>query len=117
MMNAYADNAVYIWSVGDSLVGKAAIANYWKDRRTKLIDSVTFLNDIWLPIKVNTPQRGPDMKGVWLLGWRQVMVKYKNGKKLGFWVHADAHFDGNDKIDRVIEYIDRAPIDKDLAKK
>ena len=36
-MNSYADNAVYRWSAGDSLHGKAAIAKYWKDRRSKVI--------------------------------------------------------------------------------
>jgi len=112
----FADNAVYAWSAGDSLAGKEAISKYWKDRRSKVIDSISFSNDIWLPIKVNTPQKGPDMAGVWLLGWYQVNVKYKNGKKLGFWTHVDSHFDSNDKIDRTVQYIDMAPINKALGK-
>lgn len=115
-MNSYADNAVYIWSAGDSLSGKAAIAKYWKDRRSKVIDSISFVNDIWLPLKVNQPQKGPDVAGVWLLCWHQTMVKYKTGKKLGFWVHVDNHYNSDDKIDRTIEYIDRAPINKALGK-
>ena len=115
-VSAYADNAVFLWSSGDSLSGKAAIMEYWKNRRTKVIDSIVYMNDIWLPIKVNQPQKGPDMPGVWLLGWYQVSVKYKNGKKIGFWMHVDSHFDGNDKIDRTIEYLDRAPINKALGK-
>ena len=109
-LNGYADNAVYAWSSGDSLVGKAAIEKYWKDRRGGVIDSIDFSNDIWIPIKVNTPQRGPDEPGVWLLSWYQVNVKYKTGKRLMFWVHTDHHFDANDKIDRSIQYIDMAPI-------
>lgn len=113
----YADNAVFQWSAGDSLAGKEAIAKYWKDRRANVIDSITFTNDIWLPLKVNTPQRGPDREGVWLLSWYQVNVKYKNGKKLVFWTHVDHHFDANDKIDRTIQYIDRAPINAAMAKK
>lgn len=115
-MMAYADNAVYHWSSGDSLAGKKAIADYWKERRSKVIDSISFTYDIWLPIKVNTPQKGPDAPGIWLLGWYQVHVKYKNGKKLVFWVHTDYHFDKNDKIDNVVAYIDRAPINKALGK-
>lgn len=115
-MNGYADNAIYRWSSGDSLVGKTAIANYWKERRTKIIDSIQFSNDIWLPIKVNQPQRGPDIVGIWLLGWYQVNARYKNGKKLMFWVHTDLHYDNNDKIDLAIQYIDRAPINKALGK-
>lgn len=114
-MDGYADNAVYRWSSGDSLVGKAAIANYWRNRRGKIIDSMRYSNDIWLPLKVNRPQKGPDVAGIWLLGWYQVNVKYKNGKKLQFWVHNDLHFDKNDKIDIAVNYIDRGPINKALG--
>jgi hypothetical protein len=109
-MSNYADNAVYLWSAGDSLAGKPAIEAYWKNRRMNTIDSLSYSNDIWLPIKVNVPQRGPDAPGIWLLAWCQVDVKYKNGKKLSFWTHIDHHFDANDKIDRTVQYIDRAPI-------
>jgi hypothetical protein len=116
-MNGFADNAVYQWSSGDSLAGKAAIATYWKDRRTNVIESISFTNDIWLPIKVNTPQKGPDMPGNWLLSWYQVTVKYKAAAKpLTFWIHTDHHFDANDKIDRTIQYMDRAPINAALGK-
>ena len=105
-----ADNAVLIWSSGDSLVGKQAINDYWKNRRGNVIDSLTIMNDIWLPIKVNTPQKGPDIPGVWLLSWYQSKVKYKNGKTLVVGIHNVQHFDANDKVDRVIQYLDRAPI-------
>jgi hypothetical protein len=111
----FADNATFRWSSGDSLVGKEAILKYWKDRRATVIDSLTFMNDIWLPIKVNTPQKGPDTKGVWLLSWYLVNAKYKNGKKLVFYVHTDFHFDDADKVDQAIQYIDRAPINKALG--
>lgn len=116
-MNDFADNASYRWSAGDSLVGKAAITKYWKERRGKIIDSLTYTNDIWLPLKVNTPQKGPDLAGNWLLGWSQVSAKYKNGKKLTYWVHVDYHFDASDKIDLVLTYIDRAPINRALGVK
>jgi hypothetical protein len=116
-MDAFADNAVYAWSSGDSLTGKQAISDYWTNRRTKVIDSLTFTNDIWLPIKVNRPQKGPDRVGVWLLCWYQVGVKYKNGKKLGMWIHTDMHFNNNDKIDRLINYLDSGPIKAALGTK
>lgn len=115
-MDGYADNAIYRWSSGDSLVGKTAIADYWKNRRGKVIDSLQFSNDIWLPLKVNRSQKGPDVPGIWLLAWYQVNVRYKNGKKLQFWIHNDLHYDKNDKIDIAIQYIDRAPINKALGK-
>ena len=113
-MSSFADNAVYVWSSGDSLAGKPAITQYWKDRRTKTIDSLKFMNEVWLPIKVNQAQ-SIEQSGNWLLSWHQVDVKYKNGKKLNFWTHTDMHFDSNDKIDRVIQYIDRAPINAALG--
>ncbi len=115
--SGYADNAKYRWSSGDSLSGKAEIAKYWTDRRKNVIDSISFSSQVWLPIKVNTPQAGPDRAGVWLLSWYQVDVKYKNGKRLIFWTHTDHHFDANDKIDETIQYIDRAPINKALGTK
>ena len=115
-LSEFADNAVYQWSNGDSLAGKAAIIEYWTNRRKNAIDSIKFSNDIWLPIKVNTPQRGPDMPGNWLLSWYQVNVKYKTGKSLQFWVHTDFHYNDADKIDRAIQYIDFAPIKAANAK-
>lgn len=114
-MNTYADTAMYRWSSGDSLAGKTAIASYWKERRMKVIDSLQISNDIWIPIKVNTPQKGPDIPGIWLLSWYEVNVKYKNGKRLMFWVHSDIHYNSDDKVDLVIQYIDRAPINKALG--
>lgn len=116
-LTSFADNAVYSWSSGDSLAGKAKIAEYWKNRRGNVIDSIQFTNDIWLPIKVNQSQTSFDSPGVWLLSWYMVNVKYKNGKKLMFWVHTDYHYDNNDKIDRAIQYMDRAPINAALGVK
>ena len=109
-VNMFADKALYCWSSGVSLAGQKAIADYWKNRRTNVIDSIHFTNDIWLPIKINQPQKGPDAPGNWLLSWYQVNSKYKSGKKLQFWVHTDYHFDASDKIDQAIQYIDMAPI-------
>ena len=112
----YADNAKYYWNGGDSLIGKAAITDYWKKRRTEVIDSITFNYDIWLPVKVNESQQPMQTKGVWLLSWYQVTTKYKNGKTMAQWIHSDFHFDDSDKVDQVVQYIDRAPINAALAK-
>ncbi len=115
-LNVYADNAVYQWNNGDSLAGKPAISDYWTKRRTEFLDSLTFSNEIWLPIKVNQPQ-SVEAPGVWLLGWYQVNAKYKTtGKRMAQWMHIDLHFDANDKIDRVVHYVDRVPINAALAK-
>ncbi|MBD0298594.1 MAG: hypothetical protein ICV84_25900 [Flavisolibacter sp.] len=68
-------------------------------------------------MEINQPQQGPDMPGVWLLNWYQVNVTYKNGKQLSFWVHQDFHFNNDNKIDRSIQYVDRAPINEALGVK
>src|SRR5436190_4779201 len=114
--NIFSDNAKYFWNNGDSIVGKAAIAAYWKQRRTDVIDSITFFNDIWLAVKVNEPQQPMQTPGVWLLGWYQVRTKYKTGKTMSQWIHTDYHFDANDKVDEVVQYLDRAPINAATAK-
>jgi hypothetical protein len=109
-VSQYSDSVRYYWSGGDSLIGKAALAKYWKDRRSNVIDSIKFSNEIWLPIKVNAPQSPAQRPGTWLLAWAQVNVKYKTGKKLMLWHHIAYHFDNNDKVDQAIQFIDRAPI-------
>jgi ketosteroid isomerase-like protein len=112
----YADNAVYQWNNGDSLAGKPAITEYWTKRRTEFLDSLDFSKAIWLPIKVNQPQ-SIEAQGVWLLAWYQVDAKYKTtGKRMVQWMHLDFHFDANDKIDRVVQYLDRVPINEAMKK-
>jgi hypothetical protein len=115
-MGHYADNAVHLRSSGDSIAGKSEIAKFWKDRRGNVIETIKFSNDIWLPLKVNQPQSPAVAPGVWLLSWYQVDVKYKNAASpLTFWIHNAHHYDANDKIDRTVQYIDMAPINKALG--
>lgn len=115
-MNSYADNAVYVWNNGDSVAGKTAIAAYWKKRRTETLDSLSFSSEIWLPVKVNQPQNPSHLPGVWLLSWYKVDAKYKTGKKMVQWIHTAMHFDATDKIDRVVQFLDRAPINEAMKK-
>lgn len=114
-LNNYADNAVYYWNYGDSLVGKAAISEYWTKRRSEVIDSLTFRNQILLPIKINTPQ-SIEAPGVWVLAWHQTTAKYKTGKSMTQWIHIDHHFNADGKIDQSIHYIDRVLINEALKK-
>jgi hypothetical protein len=109
-MSSFADNAVYIWNNGDSIVGKPAITAYWKKRRGEVIDSINFSQDIWLAVKVNQPQSAAQAPGNWVLSWYLTQAKYKTGKRMAQWIHTAAHFDANDKIDRVVQFLDRAPI-------
>ncbi len=49
--------------------------------------------------------------GNWVLCWYLVDVKYqKSGKRMQQWIHTDLHFNSNDKVDRVIQYVDRATV-------
>ena len=115
-MAEFADNAVYRWNNLDSLTGKAAITDYWKKRRTDVIDSMSFSSDIWLPIKINKPQAAGQLTGNYALCWYIVKAKYKTGKSMTQRIHTVFHFDANDKVDRVFQYLDRAPINAAMSK-
>lgn len=114
-LGIFAENAVFLWNNGDSLNGKEAIAAYWRDRWAKL-DSIRFSNDIWLPVQVNQPQ-SIEQPGLWLYGWYQFDATYKGNKRVTQWAHDDIHFDANGKVDRLIHYVDMAPIRKVIAGK
>lgn len=118
MTSSYDDNVRYLWSGGDSLIGKKAVHDYYTGR-WKLIDSLDISNNIVIPIKVNVQQSPYQSLGKWVLHWGYVNVKYKNGKKLNFWIHNDYHYNDAGKVDIVIQYIDRHPLmeaTKDLIK-
>ncbi len=110
--SAFADNAIFRWSGGDSLSGKPAISDYWRKRRSEAISSLSFANDVWLSIKVNTPMAQTQLPGNYALGWNMVNATYKSGKSMTQRMHMVYHFDDNDKIDRVTQYLDRVPISK-----
>lgn len=114
-MATFADNAVYHWNNGDSLVGKPAISEYWKKRMTDAIETISFSNEIWLPVKINQPQ-SEEAPGNYVLGWYDVTAKYKSGKSMTQSIHSVQHFDANDKIDFVLQYLDRAPINAAQSK-
>jgi ketosteroid isomerase-like protein len=113
-LSDWQDNGVFLWNNLDSVVGKAAVAKYWKDRWSKL-DSITFMNDIWLPVQVNKPQRN-EQTGVWLLGWYAFNEKFKNGKRVVEEAHDLLHFGSDGKIDRQIHFVDMAPIKAAMMK-
>lgn len=115
----YDDNVRYTWSGGDSLIGKQAVKDYYTGR-WKLIQSISYSNDIVLPLQVNEsqqPQAAPN--GKWVLYWTMADVTYKNGKNIKFWMHNVNHFNDAGKIDFIGQYIDRNPIieaTKDMPK-
>ena len=109
-MKDYADTAIFRWSGGDSAVGKAAITDYWKKRRTEVIDSLYYWDQVWLPMNVNKSQYPGQPTGKYLLGWYKVWAKYKTGKSMSQRSHMVFHFNNDGKVDRVTHYIDRVPI-------
>ncbi len=105
----FADDVMYRFSSGDSLVGKQAVKDFYAGR-WQVIQSVNFTENIYLPIQVNESQSQYAPTGKWLLQWAMVNATYKNGKNLQFWIHVDNHFNDAGKVDLVIQYIDMAPI-------
>lgn len=105
----YDDNARLYWSSGDSLVGKNAIKEYYAGR-WKLIDSLTFSENIVLGTTVKKQQSPYQALGKWILTWNSAHVKYKNGKKLDFWIHTAYHYNDAGKVDIAVQYLDRHPI-------
>jgi hypothetical protein len=109
-MAQFADNAIYRWNNLDSLIGKAAISDYWKKRRTDIIEGMSFAGPIFMPIKVTKPQTDGQLTGNYCLSWYMTTAKYKTGKSMSQRVHTVVHFDDADKIDRIYQYLDRVPI-------
>lgn len=109
MVSIYDDTVFYAFSGGDTLRGKLAVADYYKGR-WKLLDSVQFSDQIVLPIQVNESQSKAAPAGKWVLFWSAVDAKYKNGKKIHFWIHNVNHYNDAGKIDFASQYIDRVPL-------
>jgi len=109
MASGFADTVFYTWSSGDTLRGKQAVADYYKGR-WKLIDSVNVTDAIILPIQVNESQSKVAPPGKWVLYWGHLNVKYKNGKKISFWMHNVNHFNDAGKVDFVGQYLYRHQI-------
>lgn len=114
------DNIRYTWSGGDSLIGKQAVKDYYAGR-LKLIKSISFSNQIILPLQVNVSQQpAAAPPGKWVLYWQMTDVTYKNDKNIKFWGHSVNHYNDAGKIDFVGMYLDRHPImeaTKDLMPK
>lgn len=114
--SVFADNAIYRWSGGDSLNGKAAISEYWKKRRSEVIESLSYSSQAWLPIQVTVPMYPGQLTGNYSLFWCIVNAKYKSGKSMTQRMHMVFHFDAQNKIDRVTQYLDRVPINEAMKK-
>ena len=108
--SSYADNAIYRFSGGDSLNGKQAITDYWKKRRSEVIDSLSYSSEAWMPVNVTNPMYTGQLTGNYALAWNTVHAKYKSGKSMSQRMHMVFHFDNNDKVDRVTQFLDRVPV-------
>src|SRR5882757_1805737 len=115
-VNEIACNAAFCLDKFCSPAREGAIFYYWKKRRTDVIDSMSFSSDVWLPVKVNKPMTAGQLTGNYALCWYIVKAKYKTGKSMSQRVHTIFHFDANDKIDRIMQYLDRVPINAAMAK-
>jgi hypothetical protein len=105
----YAEEARYRWNYGDSLVGRQAIYDYWKERRTSVIDTITYKNETWLAIKANRPPKHIT-PGVYVLNWSDFTVTYSNGSSIVMNIHTIFGFDTNDRLISTRQYVDRSLI-------
>jgi hypothetical protein len=111
------DNSKFTWNYADSLMGKQAIADYWKERRNNVIDTLSISNEVWITLKANEPVAPGIPTGTWVMGWYKATAKYKaTGKSMTQWIHQIQHFDASDKIDFTSQYLDRVPIQAALKK-
>ena len=115
--NAFADDAKFFWNYGDSVVGKAAIVEYWKERRNNVIDTLIMSEDVWLVINANESPGANVPTGTWVFGWYTATAKYKaTGKSMTQSIHQAGHFNQSGKIDIMYQYLDRALIQAALKK-
>lgn len=106
--SSMADNVVYAWNYGDSIAGKAAIVEYWKDRHANVIEKMEVSKVALLSLKVNESKVVPP--GDYVFMWASVTASYKGGKSMTQWVHNAYSFDSSGKINRITQFIDRASI-------
>ncbi len=106
--SSMADNIVYMWNSGDSIAGKAAIVDYWKDRHANVIEKMDVSNVALLSLKVNESKVVPP--GDYVFMWASVTASYKGGKSMTQLIHNAYSFDSSGKINRITQFIDRAPI-------
>lgn len=109
----YEDQAIYRWNYGDSLIGRKAIADYWKERRSSVIDTITFTNEAWLAIKANVPPNHIK-PGVYVLSWADFTVTYTNGSSVMMNIHTVFGFNDQDQIISTLQYLDRSLIEDAL---
>jgi len=108
-IDPYAENARFRWNYGDSLVGRQAIFDYWKERRNSVIDTITFKNETWLSLKANQPPKHIK-PGYYVLSWADFTVSYTNGSSLKMNIHTVFRFNEKDQVESTLQYLDRSLI-------
>ena len=116
-VSTLSDDDRFNWNYGDSINGKAAISDYWKERRGNVIDTLIISNDVWLTVKANEEPAPGIRTGTWVFGWYTATAKYKaTGKSMTQLIHQVQHFNSDGKIDEVTQFLDRALIQAALKK-
>jgi hypothetical protein len=107
-MSGYAENAkVYHPGPGDSLVGKAGLEAFFKQRMDS-VASASFVNATYAGI--DNQVDGSTLKGKWLMAWGVFNIKYKNGKTAVLPIHLVHHLDAAGKTDLAAWYYDQMDI-------
>ena len=107
------DDAVFCWNSSDSLVGKTAILEYWKDRRENVIDTLEIRNDVWMPLRIN---KFPNANsGEYVMMWAWLTSTYQfGGKPMVQRFYQVYRFNSEGKINHITHYIDRYAISESL---
>jgi ketosteroid isomerase-like protein len=109
-----ADDVVWYWPDGDSetrhsIKGKEELIAWWKNWKETTDGQISFTNNTFLPIKVNTPSNYYMLVGTGVLTYTDLTISIQ-GKSTSVRQHMVFMFDENKKINHALLYYDRTGI-------
>ena len=104
------DSIHFAWNGGHEFTGKDWTVNYLRHRRNKLIDTIYYTDQFWMPVEIKLPAYQGQRTGQYVYAWTTLHVKYENGKMVNERIHLEYHFDNQKRIDDIMQYIDRVPL-------
>jgi hypothetical protein len=109
-----ADDVVWYWPDGDSetrhsIKGKEELIAWWKNWKETTGGQISFTNNTFLPIKVNTPSNYYMLVGTGVLTYTDLTISIQ-GKSTSVRQHMVFMFDENKKINHALLYYDRTGI-------
>ncbi|WP_029038096.1 hypothetical protein [Salinimicrobium xinjiangense] len=109
------DDVQYFFPDGDAdtrtvLKGKEEVINWWNDwKQNSGIETMTFSNTVFIPVKANQKLNYSGLTGVIVLAYVSNEMVY-NGQPVNVRMNIATHFNNDSLIDRIYTYYDRTPI-------